>query len=325
MKRTITLLVLLAAAACGLGLFIGHGSLSDPALRETFLRLRTFRVAAAFLAGASLAVSGVVVQALFRNPLADASIVGTTAGASLGGQVALFAYSVLALHLPHVVPEMVVPVGCLAGALISLGLLLGVARNRPGPLIVLLTGFVLSTLFVSANGLLTALAQDSWEIARALISFALGGVSGIGPRQILMATPLFVFGVVALWFWGRPLDLLMSGTNEARALGLDVREARRWCIVWVAVLTTAAVSVGGNLAFVGLIVPHVLRPFTGVLTRNLLPAAALGGGAFVVLCDVLSRSLPAGSEIPLGVITGLIGAPIFLTLLLRTYRGLEDG
>jgi iron complex transport system permease protein len=324
LKATYAALGVLTVAACAAGLFVGHGSLGDAALRETFLRLRGYRMAAAFLAGASLAVSGVAVQALFRNPLADASIVGTTAGASLGGELAMFGYSMLTIRLGRIVPEMVVPIGCLGGALVSLALLLAVVRRGRGPLVVLLTGFILSMLFVAANGLLTAVAQDSWEIARALISFALGGVSGVGPRQLLMALPLFTFGVAALWFWGPPLDLLLTGTNEARSLGLDVRETRRWAVVWVAMLTTAAVSLGGNLAFVGLIVPHGLRPFTGVLTRRLLPASALAGGGFVVLCDLLSRGLPTRNEIPLGVITGLVGAPVFIVLLLRMYRGVDD-
>jgi iron complex transport system permease protein len=326
-RTTYVVLVVLAVALCLLGLFVGHGSLSDPALRDIFLRLRAYRMGAAFIAGASLAASGVVVQALFRNPLADSSIVGTTAGACLGGQLALVAYLVLPLRfrLPHVLPEMVVPVGCLVGALVSLTLLLAVVGRGRGPMILLLAGFILSSIFVSANGLLAALTQDSWEVARALTSLALGGVSAVGPRQLSMGVPLVAFGLVAVWYWGGPLDLLLSGENEAQSLGLDVRDTRRWCVVWIAILTTAAVSVGGNLAFVGLIVPHGLRPFVGILNRRLIPASALAGGTLVVACDLLARSLPTPNEIPLGVITGFLGGPIFLTLLLRAHREAEDG
>ncbi len=326
MKATYAILTVLALSVCFLGLFVGHGSLSDASLREAFLRLRAYRVGAAFLAGACLAASGVVVQALFRNPLADASVIGTTAGASLGGQLAMVAYSVLParFRLPRLAPEMVVPVGCLGGALVALSLLLAVVRRGRGPLVVLLTGFILSSLFISASGLLTALTQNSWEMARALMSLALGGVNSVGPRQLTMALPLFAFGMVAVWYWGLPLDLLLSGENEARSLGLNVRETRWWCVVWVAVLTTAAVSVGGNVAFVGLIIPHALRPFVGVLNRRLAPAAALGGGTFVVACDVAVRGLPTRDEVPLGVVTGLIGAPVFLLLLFRAHRELSD-
>ena len=308
-------------------LVIGHGSLGDAALRETFLWLRAYRLGAAFVAGASLAVGGVVVQALFRNPLVDPSIVGTTAGASLGGQAALLAFHLLpgGLFLHRVAAEMVVPIGGMAGALAALALLTLASRRSRGMLVVLLTGAILSSLFLSISGFLMSLAEESFEVARALFAMSLGGVSGVGARQLELALPLATVALVAAWWWGSPLDLLLSGENEAASLGLDVQQTRRWCIVWVAVLTTAAVSVGGNLAFVGLIVPHALRPFVGVLNRRLIPAAALAGGAFVVACDVLTRSLPTRSEVPLGVVTGLLGAPLFLSLLFRSQREVDHG
>ena len=322
MRRAYLALSALALVTAAAALFIGHGSLHDAALRDTFLQLRAYRLGAAFLAGATLAAGGAMVQALFRNPLVDPSIVGTTAGASLGGQAAL-----LTLHLVpggailrRLSGEMVVPVGGMVGALVALALLMLAARRGRGLLIVLLTGAILSSLFLSIGGLVMSLAQESYEVARAIMAMSMGGVSGVGPRQLAMALPLAIAGLVAAWLWGPPLDLLLSGEQEAASLGLDVRETRRWAVVWVAVLTTAAVSVGGNLAFVGLIVPHALRPFVGVLTRRLIPAVALAGGTFVVACDLLTRSLPTHSEIPLGVVTGLVGAPLFLTLLFRTQR-----
>jgi iron complex transport system permease protein len=116
---------------------------------------------------------------------------------------------------------------------------------------------------------------------------------------------------------------MLSGEEEAASLGVDVPAVRVWTVVWTSVLTGAAVSIGGNVGFVGLIVPHALRPFVGVEHRKLVPAAALAGGAFVVVCDVVSRALPTRSEVPLGVVTGLLGAPVFLSLLLRVARGEE--
>jgi iron complex transport system permease protein len=157
-------------------------------------------------------------------------------------------------------------------------------------------------------------------VGRAVISFALGSVSGTGLRQVMMIAPIVVVGTAAAFFWSRPLDLLLSGEEEARILGLDVDRTRRWCIIWTALLTAGAVAVGGNLAFVGLVVPHALRLFVGVSHRSLIPSAALGGGAFVLACDVLARLVPARTEIPLGVVTGLFGAPVFLWLLLRSRR-----
>jgi iron complex transport system permease protein len=142
---------------------------------------------------------------------------------------------------------------------------------------------------------------------------------------VLLALPLVLFGTAASWLWARPLDLMLSGEDEAASLGVDVRAVQRWCIVWTAVLTGAAVAVGGNIGFVGLIVPHAARRFVGVSHRLLVPVAALGGGAFVVACDLLARLVPGRSELPLGVITGLIGAPLFLTILLRSGREPSHG
>lgn len=327
MRRLPVALLLLALLVVGLALVSGTGSLADRELRDTFLRLRAYRLGAGFVAGASLAVGGVLVQALFRNPLVDPSIVGTTAGASLGGQLALLALHLIpgAFWLEGIPPEMVVPLAGMLGALGALGLLLLADRHGRGLLVVLLTGAILSSLFLSLSSLLTSLVQDSHEVARAVLSFSLGGISAAGPRQVLMALPLGLAGILAAWGWGPALDLLLSGEAEAASLGLDVRVTRRWVVVWVAMVTTGAVAVGGNLPFVGLIVPHALRPLVGVLNRRLVPWAAITGGLFVVACDVLARSLPTRSEIPLGVLTGLVGAPIFFVLLFRSQRELVDG
>jgi iron complex transport system permease protein len=179
---------------------------------------------------------------------------------------------------------------------------------------------LLSALFVSVEGFVTSLAQERWELSRAVLSFALGDVSGVGPRQLWLALPLVSVGVALAWSWSAPLDLMLSGEEEAASLGADVQVVRRWVVVWTAILTAAAVAIGGNVGFVGLIVPHALRRFVGLQHRRLIPAAALGGGTFVVACDVLSRVLPGRSEVPLGVITGILGAPTFLWLLLKHRR-----
>jgi iron complex transport system permease protein len=317
----VVLLGLTAAVGAG-ALAVGHGDLGSADLRSTLLRLRGLRIAAAFIAGAGLSVGGVIVQALFRNPLASPDVIGTTAGASLGGQAVLFAFNVLpvALRPARLAPELLVPLGCLAGALASLAVLLAVVRRRPSFLVVLLTGFVLSSLFLSLGSFLITLAQESWEVGRAIVAFTLGGVGGVGERHILLALPLVTAGVVAAWNWGRPLDLLLSGEEEATTLGVDVSRVRFWCVVWVAFLTAAAVSIGGNVAFVGLIIPHAVRPFVGLTTRRLVPAAALAGGTFLVLADLLGRALPSRGEVPLSVVTGLVGAPVFIVLLVRGNR-----
>lgn len=313
-------LLALSAAMFVAGLLIGQGDLGDAHLRDTLLDLRLARVSVAFLAGAAHAVAGVLVQGYFRNPLASPSILGTTAGASLGGQLAIVLFNVfLASKLvDYIVPEMFLSIGCMAGAAASLVLLMAITGRRRDLIFLLLTGFILSSLFLSVGSFLFALAQDSWELSRAVVAFSFGGVSGSGPRQVAFALPLVIVGIAVAWRLSQRLDLLLSGEDEAQSLGVNVDEVRFLCIVWTSVLTAGAVAVGGNVGFVGLVVPHALRPIVGVEHRLLVPASALAGGAFLVLCDIVSR-LPL-REIPLGVVTGLVGAPVFLLLLVRARR-----
>jgi iron complex transport system permease protein len=327
MRQGPLLALLLAAVviAATVGLLSGHGDLSDAVSRGLYLELRGMRVVVAGLAGAALAVAGVLMQGLFRNPLASPSVLGTTAGAALGGQVVMMGHGAVAATLPvWFAPEMALPLGCLIGAALSLALLLAVVRRAmaaggDGLVVVLLVGFILASALVSLGAFVTWLGQERWELGRALVAFSLGGVDGKGLRHAALAVPLVLGGIIAAWSWGRTLDVLLAGEDEAAALGVDVHAARRWILAWTAILTGAATAIGGGVAFVGLVVPHVLRFFTGVEHRRLIPAAALGGAVFVITCDALCRLSP-GAELPLGVVTGLIGAPVFAWLLVRAGR-----
>jgi ABC-type Fe3+-siderophore transport system permease subunit len=312
-------LVILALIVAGASTLVGQGDLGNDELASTFLRLRAARLAAAFLTGSALGVAGALVQGLFKNPLASPSIIGTTAGANLGGQLALLLghWLFAATLSPWLAPDLLLPVGCVLGALASLALLLAIVRTHDDLVVLLLTGFLLSSLFISLGAFVTSLARERWELSRAMLSFALGDISGTGLRQIVMATPLVLLGVLFAWTWSRPLDLMLSGEEEARSLGADVPLVRRWVVVWTAMLSAGAVALGGNVGFVGLVVPHALRPFVGTTHQALLPACALAGGTFVVACDIACRIMPGQGEMPLGVITGLIGAPTFLWLLVR--------
>lgn len=323
MRPRVLLLVLAVSTllAFALGLMVGAQGAFTAELRGDVVTLRMARSATAYGAGAALAVAGVMTQGLFRNPLASPDVLGTTAGASLAGKLALLAAPSM-LHVPAhgLAPELLLPLGCLLGAFGALLVLLAISRRTRDPVVLLLAGFLLSSLCLALGSLITSLAQESWELGRAVVAFALGGVSGAGPRQVALVAPLTLIGSAAALCWARPLDLLLSGEDEARVLGLDVPRARRWCIAWTALLTAGAVAVGGNLGFVGLVVPHGLRRLLGVAHRPLVPAALLGGGSFTLLCDVAVRALPSRTEVPLGVITGLVGAPLFLALVLRSRR-----
>ena len=327
MLRVYLALCVLLGVISFASLRLGAGDLSDASLGQTFLSLRATRLFAALLAGASLAVAGVIVQGLFRNPLADPSILGTTAGASLGGRVtilltqALLGSSAGAL-LP---PELLLPVGCMLGATGALALVLAVNRTGDDVVVLLLTGFLLSSLFLSMGSFVSSLALERWELSRALMDFTLGDLSGVSMRRVLLALPLVLTGILAAFFWSSPLDVMLSGEDEAASLGVDVNDVRRACVLWTAVLSAAAVALGGNVGFVGLIVPHALRPLVGVTHRRLIPASALLGALFLAACDVLTRVMPTRSEVPLGVVTGLIGAPVFLVLLLRSRKEVRNG
>lgn len=328
-RPTILIAFALAAlAAAVLGILVGYGDLGDGQLRDAFLELRAYRVATAFCAGSCLAVAGVLAQGLFRNPLASPSVLGVSAGASLGGQIAMLSLSgVSALGVPiAIAPEMLLPLGSMVGALLALALLITITRGRRDAIALLLCGFLLSSLFVSVGAFVTTLGQQSWELGRAMVAFMLGGVSGAGPRQSLLVASVALIGCVAAWTWARPLDVMLTGEEEAESLGVDTQVVKRWCVIWIALLSGAAVAVGGTIAFVGLVVPHVTRSIVGLQSRILIPASAMAGGTFLLLCDVLARLVSVQGELPLGVVTGLIGAPTFLYLLVRSrYLGVLRG
>lgn len=320
--RALGVFGLLALTVCGLSLVVGTGSLADLELRTVFLELRVLRTLVAFAVGASLAVAGVMVQAAFANPLASPSILGVSAGASLGGQLALVAGAALAgtTGLGFVSAETLVPAGALAGGLLALALLLAVLRYQNDQLAVILTGFLLSSLFLSIGSFVLTIAMDSWSLGRSIVTYSLGSVSGSGVRQASIAWIFLAVGSTAAIFWGRSMTMLHTGDDEAASLGLDVRRTRRWVLVWAAVLSAGATAVAGTVAFAGLIVPHLVRRYTGERFPALLVGSIIAGGAFIVMCDTIARAVPATGEIPLGVVSGLVGAPVFLVIFTRWNR-----
>lgn len=321
LPKFFVLLVLLAIVTW-LSLHAGRGALTDSAHAATFFELRLARTLVAFLAGASLAVGGVALQGLVRNPLASPSILGTTAGAVFGGELVLvLLYAGWGARAPFGASgEMLMPLGCVLGALVSLAIVLSLAPLRASPVALLLAGFLLSALFLSASSLLESLVQESWQLVRVLKLLSAGSLSGAGPKQSALAAVLVCGSALPVWLWSRELDVLASGEDEASSLGVDVPRLRLWIVVWTAFLTAGAVAVGAHVAFVGLVVPHVLRRFFGHGHRVLIPAALLGGGVFLIACDVVCRVLPLKNELPLSVVTGLIGAPVFLRLLANQER-----
>jgi len=307
---------LLLAVAAAASLMTGPVGWSD--LDHQLLLLRLVRLLAGILAGAALAVAGVLMQGLFRNPLASPSVTGVSAGAALGVELALMG-SVLMPGLLTILPAACLrPAAGCAGAALALGCLLAVARRRGDITSVVLLGMVLSMLFSALGAYLLSLANDRWELGRILVTFTLGGIDTATGRSVAVATPLVAVALGASWCWGRTLDVALSGEREAASLGVDTVAMMRWALVWTAVLAAAAVTLGGGIGFVGLIVPNVLRAYLGPGHRQLIVACALGGAAFLTAADVCARVLhPGPGEIPLGAITSLVGAPFFIWFFTR--------
>jgi iron complex transport system permease protein len=287
----------------------GPGPASDA---DIVLRIRLPRVVLAMLVGASLSVAGVIFQALLRNPLADPFILGVSGGAALGG------IAVLALGSAFGLGYSAVPPASFGGALVATGLLYAIAgvRGRVSATNLLLTGVVFNAFASAAIVFLASLAGLT-ESARIFL-WLIGNLS-VGRIDVAGVVALFLaIGLAAALWLSRSLNLLTLGDEAAQQLGVPIERHRRVLLVATSLMVGAAVSVSGLIGFVGLIIPHLLRLAFGPDHRLLVPAAALAGAAFLVLCDTLARTLLEGRELPVGAITAMLGGPLFLYLLSRS-------
>jgi iron complex transport system permease protein len=276
------------------------------------LELRLPRAVLAFLVGGTLSVSGAVLQALIRNPLADPYLLGLSGGSALG------AVTVIALGIEH---PLVLPAAAFIGAMAAILLvyrLSVVPGRRLDPAVMLLAGVVISAFTGAMVSALLVLA-DAPRLRNAFL-WLLGGFDGaswptVFTFAVYAAAPLVVLGLHA-----RSFDLLILGEDTARHLGADTERLKRIAFFATGLLTAAAVAVCGMIGFVGLVIPHAIRRVWGPLHVTLLPTAFLLGGAFLVLADAAARSLAPPLELPIGVLTALVGVPTFAVLLRKTLR-----
>ena len=271
------------------------------------------RVLAGALVGASLASSGVVFQALLRNPLATPFTLGVSAGASLGAMLVIILGGTLAVG-----PWSPVPAASLAGAGLAAAIVYALAngpRRAMSTTVLLLAGVTLNAFF-SALIVFVQYLADFAEVARAA-RWLMGDLDVGGFDPIIAALPLVV--VASLIFMRLPAALNLMGVDpdSASSRGVDVASTQRWAFFSASLATSAAVALAGPIGFIGIVVPHLVRLLVGVDHRIVLPASALFGATFLVLCDLLSRTLLAPVEIPVGVVTAIIGGPFFLWLLVR--------
>jgi iron complex transport system permease protein len=289
------------------------GADDGSAAADIVRRIRLPRVLVGALVGAALSTAGVVFQALLRNPLADPFVLGISGGAALGG------VAVLALGASIGLGAGAVPLAAFAGALATTALLFGAAglRGRLAATTLLLTGVVFNA-FASAAIVFLASLGGMME-GTSIFLWLIGNLAGRSELLVPLAA-LVAIGLGCALPHARALNLLALGEDSAEQLGVAVERAKRWLLLATALMVGAAVSVSGLIGFVGLIVPHALRLVLGPDHRLLVPASALAGAAFLVICDAAARSLLAGRELPVGAITALAGGPIFLLLLRRQQR-----
>jgi iron complex transport system permease protein len=287
----------------------------DDTTAAVLYAIRAPRVIAAFCVGAALAAGGAALQSLFRNPLADPGLLGVSSGAALAAvTVIVLGERVMHIVPPHLRPWLL-PLAAFLGGLLATVIVYRLAAREGITLMgtLLLAGIAVNALAAAGIGMLVFVADD--QQLRTLIFWTMGGFGGVTWTSIVPSLLVLVVAVPTLLPAAHLLDALALGEREAGHVGVDVERLKRHLVAQVALAVGAGVAISGTVGFVGLIAPHIVRLLLGPAHRTLLPAAALFGGAFLVLADALARTIVSPAELPIGVLTALVGGPFFLWLL----------
>jgi iron complex transport system permease protein len=303
----------------GLADLLSAVGLSDKPIDDTttavLYAIRAPRVIAAFCVGAALAAGGAAMQSLFRNPLADPGLLGVSSGAALAAvSVIVLGERVMHIVPPHFRPWLL-PIAAFLGGLAATVVVYRLAAREGITLVgtLLLAGIAINALTSAGIGMLVFIADEAQ--LRTLIFWTMGGFGAVTWVSILPALAILAIAVPTLLPSAHLLDALALGEREAGHVGVDVEKLKRRLVAQVALAVGAGVAISGTVGFVGLIAPHIVRLLLGPAHRTLLPAAALFGGAFLVLADALARTIVSPAELPIGVLTALVGGPFFLWLL----------
>ncbi len=285
--------------------------------------IRAPRTVMGLLVGASLAVSGAIMQGLFRNPLADPGLIGVSSGAGLGAVTAMVIGGMLPVSILNTVGGFLVPVAAFIGGWGCMLILYKIAtrQGRTSVAVMLLAGLALSAFAAALSGLLIYFSNDSQ--LRNLTFWNLGSIAGAHWDTLKIVGPLMLVALLLAPLLATGLNRLALGEAAAMHLGVSVQRLKRASFLLVGVSVGVAVAVSGTIGFIGIIVPHLLRLVIGPNHRYLLPAAALLGAITLLLADMLSRTLIAPAELPIGIVMAILGGPFFLYLLLRN-RSLLD-
>lgn len=271
--------------------------------------LRLPRTLLALLIGAAMGMSGAVLQGLLRNPLAEPGVLGVTSAAGLGAVVAIY------FGLSRVFP-FALPLSAMLGAGLVTGALYAIVARGSSGLTLILAGVAISGLCISLQSLAMNLSPNPWAVNE-MIFWLLGSVKDRNFTDVGLAGPFILAGCTMLIFAARALDALSLGEDAAQNMGFDLSRVRIIVIVGTSLAVGASVAVAGGISFIGLMVPHLLRPFVGHMPSRLLLPSALGGAALLLAADIFIRLFDVGTELQLGVVTSLLGAPFFLFLIFK--------
>jgi len=289
--------------------FCGHG---DPIVRDIILQLRLPRMALALLVGAMLGAGGAALQGYLRNPLAEPGVLGVSGMASLGAIVAIY-WKLAESH------AWLLPLFAIFGALVALAPLVALSSRSESPLTLILAGVALATLSGAGISLALNLAPNPFA-AMEITTWLLGSLEDRTVHDVWIALPCIAVGLALMLWDGKALDALTLGEDSARALGADLRRVRLRLLAGIAIGVGGAVAVSGSIGFVGLIVPHLVRPLTDRSPSALLVPSALAGAVMLVAADLAVRLIPTAAPLKLGVLTAFLGVPIFVRHLLKERR-----
>ena len=321
LSRLLIYLSVLVSALMLVSINLGSGQVNmfdllDPdrsaAVRLIVLEIRLPRTLIAAVAGASFGICGAAMQGLLRNPLASPGLIGSSSGAALGAVIVLY------LGWGQVF-WLLMPLGGMLGALVAMVLVYLLAGRNASIVTIVLAGVAINALAMALMSLILNLAPSPYAV-REIVLWMLGSVSNLGMNDLWVLLPPTVLGWLLFTGAGRALDLLTLGEDTAHSMGVDLGLLRTRVFVAVALSIGAAVSITGAIGFIGLVIPHLLRPLVAYQPGRLLPASALGGAAMLLAADIIVRLMPPGPEIRIGVLTAIVGAPFFLFLILKTRR-----
>ncbi len=284
---------------------------ASKSMENIFLNIRLPRAIGAYLVGAALAVSGCTLQGMFKNPMADPFVLGVSSGAALGATVAMvFVQSTTFLGAGAVA------VFSFIGAVGAMIMVYSISRIRGkvSTFSLLLSGFSMSALITSIIYFIMLLNRDKME---SVIMWNMGSLANITWSKLAVSFPVILLCSTLLMLQSRKLNIMLNGDEVSQSLGMDTHKTRRNILIVTSLLTATAVAISGIIGFVGLMIPHLLRMISGPDNRKLMPLCLIGGGVYLLACDLIARVAVSGMELPVGVITSIFGVPFFIFLLRR--------